>query len=358
MSSKKISKSSFRALPRRAFLKGAAAGTLGMTVGLPLLEGGLFAQESATKSRVVLVRHPSVVDAAGNVRIPLLRKMITRAMAEYTGKSVSKEIWGPFFSASRTVGLKLNTLGLSNIRKSSLTEHFSAVISVLADELKAAGCAEKDVIVWDRSEEELANAGLTVQKSPDKIRVLGVMGDRSSRGSEKIAGKYDPTYYPVGNKKVRLCRILTDQCDTLISVPLLKHHRLAGITGSLKSHFGSIDDPGQFHSTRCVSPGIPEINAIPVIRRKQKLIIADALMGLCHGGPWWDPRHVWPFGGIVVGTDPVAVDAVLLQIIDEERKTRDLQPIARSIRQLKLSEQLGLGTCDPTRIDLKKIELS
>jgi uncharacterized protein (DUF362 family) len=339
------------------FIKGAAVGGLGLAVGGPLAGTELLAREAVNKSRIVLVRHPRVVDAAGHVQAPILKEMIARAMDEFTGKTGAKEIWGPFLNTGRPVGLKLNTLGLSGIRKSTLTQHFSAVTSVVVDQLKAAGCAEKDLIIWDRSDEELANAGLTIQKNPGSLRVLGVIGDRSSRGDDQIAREYEPTYYPVGNKKVRLCRVLTDQFDTLISIPLLKHHRLAGITGALKSHFGSIDNPGQFHSSRCVNPGIPEINAIPLIRKKQKLIIADALMGLCDGGPWWNPRHVWPYGGIVVGTDPVAMDAVLLKIIDEERKTRDLQPIARSIRQLKLSEQLGLGTCDPARIDLKTIRL-
>ncbi len=342
-------------IPRRKFLKQATISTLGIAITHPLLNNRLFSQQIKKKSKVILVQHPQVIDASGKVQYPILKKMLTRAIIEFTEKTNLKEAWSKFITHGRPIGIKLNTLGLSSIKNSPLTDHYSAITSVLVDDLKQAGVDEKDLIIWDRSDQELVNAGLTVQKSPEKVRVMGV---KASRGSNETAEEFDPNYYPVGNKKVRLSRILTDQCNTLISIPILKHHQLAGITGSLKSHFGSIDNPGQFHSTRCVNPGIPELNAIPVIRKKQKLIIADCLLGLYHGGPWWNPRYVWPYGGIVVGTDPVAVDTILLNIMDEKRKSQNMVPIKQSIQQLKLSDKLGLGTCDTNQIDLKVIKLS
>ncbi len=342
-------------IPRRKFLKQATISAMGMIIAHPLWNNRVFSQQPMNKSKVILVRHPQVIDSSGTIQYPLLKKMLTRAIIEFTEKTNLKEAWSRFVTYGRPVGLKLNTLGLSNIRNTSLTNHYSAITSVLVDELKQAGSAEKELIIWDRSEQELENAGLTIQKSPRTVRVLGA---KVNRRSHETSDEYDPKYYSVGNKKVRISRILTDKCDTLISIPLLKHHQLAGITSSLKSHFGSIDNPRQFHSTRCVNPGIPELNTIPVIRKKQKLIVADCLLGLYHGGPWWNPRYVWPYGGIVVGTDPVAVDTILLNIMDEKRKSQNLIPIKQSIQQLKLSAKLGLGTCDPNRIDLKTIQLN
>jgi hypothetical protein len=342
-------------IPRRKFLKQATMSTLGLAITHPLFNNSLFSQETIKKSKVVLVLDPQVIDKSGKVQYPILKKMLKKAITELTGKTNLKDAWSQFIPLGRPIGIKLNTLGLTSIRNSPLTHHYSAITSVLVEDLKQAGIAEKDLIIWDRSEKELINAGLSVQKSLGKVRIFGVKS--SGRGPE-TADEYDPKYYPIGDKKVRLCRILTDQCDSLISIPILKHHQLAGITGSLKSHFGSIDNPGQFHSTRCVNPGIPELNTIPIIRKKQKLIIADCLLGLFHGGPWWNPKYIWPYGGIVVGTDPVAVDTVLLDIMDKKRISQKMVPLKQSVQQLKLSEKLGIGGCNPNQIDLKTIKLS
>lgn len=353
MVKKKNQINSTQTIDRRSFLKQATLGTLGLTFGQTIFKESLFARRG--KSKVVLVRHPKVIDMNGKVHIPLLKDMIARAMVEFTGKNNLKEAWSPFVPKARGIGIKLNTLGLSSIRNSPFTDHYSALTSVLVEHLKKTGVNDKDLIIWDRSDEELVNAGLTLQKAEGKMRVMGV---KSGRRGSSDNNEYHPSYHAVGDKKVRLCRLLTDNIDTLISIPILKHHQLAGITASLKSHFGSIDDPRQFHSTRCINPGIPELNAIPIIRKKQKLIIADCLMGLYHGGPWWNPKHIWPYGGIVIGSDPVAVDTVLLDIMDKKRKAQNLVSLKESVKQLTLSEKLGLGNSNPVNIDLKTIDLS
>jgi hypothetical protein len=41
----------------------------------------------------------------------------------------------------------------------------------------------------------------------------------------------------------------------------------------------------------------------------------DALYPLCDKGPWLDPRYQLPSNGLIPGTDPVAVEAVGLEII-------------------------------------------
>ncbi len=60
-------------------------------------------------------------------------------------------------------------------------------------------------------------------------------------------------------------------------------------------------------------------------------------------------------GTILVGTDPVAVDAVMLQMLDDERKAHDLPSVAPRARFLNLSEELGLGIADPDRIEVLSI---
>ena len=144
---------------------------------------------------------------------------------------------------------------------------------------------------------------------------------------------------------------------TMVNIPVLKDHGLAGITGSLKNHYGSIDNPREFHDNGCTGPGAPEINAIPVIRKKERLIVCDALLGVYNGGPRWRRAYVWPYGGVIVGTDPVAVDSVLLGILDEKRGSEEMERLGHRVRHVRVAEKLGLGTADPDNIQLVRKEL-
>ena len=72
------------------------------------------------------------------------------------------------------------------------------------------------------------------------------------------------------------------------------------------------------------------------------VIVVDALEAQYHRGPGGDPRYKWRFGGLVMGTDPVAVDTVCLHIINEKRRKESLEPII--VPYLEWGRQEGLGT--------------
>jgi uncharacterized Fe-S center protein len=71
-----------------------------------------------------------------------------------------------------------------------------------------------------------------------------------------------------------------------------------------------------------------------------------------EGGPRWNRRFIRPFGGLLVGTDPVAVDAVAVGLMDELRKAEGMEPLAPRVPHIGLAEQLGLGRSKPADIDL------
>jgi uncharacterized protein (DUF362 family) len=161
----------------------------------------------------------------------------------------------------------------------------------------------------------------------------------------------------VGKSSSRVCSILADQCTSLINIPVPKTHGGSTFTGSLKNHYGTIDNPSELHPNSCTNPGIPEVNTIPMIRDKQKLIICDAMLVAIEGGPRWNRRFTKSYGGILVGTDPVAIDTIALKILDEKRAEDGMDPIAPHARHIPLSAELGLGTDNPDNIELLKLEL-
>jgi uncharacterized protein (DUF362 family) len=339
---------------RRHFLKHSALTAFGLAAAgkfSPAFERLLPEVSPTKKSKVVLVRHSKVVDADGRVQGPLLQEILDRALIEFSGRSSVADAWRQFVSPEDVVGLKINTLGLTGVRGTEFTGHFSAFNEAVASGLRRAGVKDKNMIVWDRSEEEMTEAGLTIQKDPGAMRLM------ANKVGRRDPGDYAPKAYPVGGLSSRVSRILADDCTALINIPVPKTHGNSVFTCSLKNHYGSIDNPSRMHANACCDPGIAEVNAIPIIKEKQKLVVSDALLLVIERGPRWDPRFIRAYGGVIVGTDPVAVDAVALKILDDKRAADGLDRIAPRVPHLVLAEKLGLGKSRLEDIDLVELDL-
>jgi len=77
-------------------------------------------------------------------------------------------------------------------------------------------------------------------------------------------------------------------------------------------------------------------------------------MGLYDGGPRWSPESMWAYGGIILGTDPVAVDAVMLEIINQKRNEQGLEPV-ETATHIALSGEANLGNHSMDMIELEEM---
>ena len=347
-----------RSISRRKFVRRSAMGAVGLALADGLLTRTALPAQPARSpirdlSRVVLVRDSRVIDSSGKVQQPLLQEMLDRALTTLTGKRTIGDAWGAFVKPGEIIGLKLNANSVSQLRGSDLTLHFPAVTSAVLTGLEKAGMAEENVVRWERSDEEVASTGLAIQKDSGALRVLGTRVSRRGSGGPGFSSES----FAVGGRSSRVSRIAAEMCSVLINIPVLKDHGLTGITGAMKNHYGSIDNPQQYHGSNGTNPGVAEVNAIPVIRERQRLVLFDALLGVYSGGPRWQRQYVWPYGGILVGTDPVATDAVALRILDEKRRAEGIGSLAPRAAFLDAAEALGLGTRDPDLIELVEITL-
>jgi hypothetical protein len=62
-----------------------------------------------------------------------------------------------------------------------------------------------------------------------------------------------------------------------------------------------------------------------LIRKRETLILGDLNRIQAAGGPSFKSAWTVPYGGVIAGRDPVAVDAVALNILEEARR-RIAQP--------------------------------
>jgi uncharacterized protein (DUF362 family) len=84
--------------------------------------------------------------------------------------------------------------------------------------------------------------------------------------------------------------------------------------------------------------------------------VVDGLVAQCHGGPAHSPRWAWPWGGLLVSRDPVALDRVVQEVVEERRRELGLPSLAaegREPRWLATAARLGLGEAARDRITVE-----
>ncbi len=104
--------------------------------------------------------------------------------------------------------------------------------------------------------------------------------------------------------------------DLLVSMPKLKTHHWAGVTLSMKNMFGIV--PGSVYGwpknalhLAGIGNSILDINA--TLTRMDRFAIVDGIVGMDGNGPiQGEPR---PAGVVVMGADPVAVDATCCRLM-------------------------------------------
>jgi len=72
----------------------------------------------------------------------------------------------------------------------------------------------------------------------------------------------------------------------------------------------------------------------------------------------YNKKYTWEYKGLLVGFDPVAVDSVGIQILQEKRREyfEEDRPIKPPVKHIFLADtRHNIGTADPGRIDLIKL---
>jgi len=318
-----------RRITRRQFLASAAGAA---SAGLLASATRSSWAEEPPEATVVRVRRPDVF-AGGDIPQDVVTDMVHAAVGTLAGRDDPAAAWATFVKPDDVVGIKINCLF-----GSGASTHPEVVNAIIAG-CRAAGVPDDHIIVWDRTSADLAKAGYPINRDGPGVKFYGTDGDYEEQ----------PTH--IGVFRGRVSNILTRTITALINVPILKTHSLSGITMSLKNHYGSFHNPGDFHDGNC-DPAMSDINSIPAIREKTQLIVADALFPIAEGGPQARPAFTWPYGAVLAATDTVAVDYVGLQILEGRRRELGLPPIGRAARHIATAAARGLGTNDPSRIRL------
>lgn len=290
------------------------------------------------KARVIVVKSARAWTPAGDPDPAVVTRMFDRGFALLGGGGPGPEAASSLFRPGDRVGIKINTIGGRAI--STRPE----VALALAGRLAAAGLAEKDLFIWDRTTRELREAGYSPNAGRSGVRVFGTDTDGVGYGPDLVA------HLGVGSL---FSRILTEFATASISLAILKDHGLAGVTAGMKNYFGAIHNPNKYHDSHC-DPHVAEVFDAPPVRARHRLTILDALVVQFHKGPSYHARWAGKYGGFVLSLDPVAADRVGWTIIERLRAGAGLPTLedeGRAPGYLRTAERMGLGVADPAAIE-------
>jgi len=246
--------------------------------------------------------------------------------------------WQRLFCPDDTVAIKINGMAPGNLSPRQ------ELVWAIAAGLAAAGVRDGRIIIWERTTRELERCGFPRQTGPDAVRVYGT---DSLRG-----GGYGGQIESCGAVGSFVSEVLTRHATALINVGVLKDHDLAGVSAGMKNLYGAIHNPNRYHDRAC-DPYVAEVTALPSVRTRLRLTVIDAVLAQAQGGPAYAPAWVWPCDRLIVGVDPVAVDQVAWNLIEDERAGRGLPRLAEDHREptwIDTAARMGLGRREALRV--------
>jgi uncharacterized protein (DUF362 family) len=290
-------------------------------------------------SKVVLIRGKGVLTGGRDIDQKKLLSMYKLGIQTLMDKQSPKDGLRLIFKSSDKVGIKINTI--SGRKLSSLPEVSFSLARLLQD----SEIQQKNIIIWDRTNRELTEAGYSLNLNRNGIKVFGT--DTKGIG-------YDSQLTSHLNIGSLFSSIQSNKITASISLAVLKDHGMAGVTAGMKNYFGAIHNPNKYHDFNC-NPFVAELFETKPIKRKHKLTILDSLIVQYHRGPSYHARWAEKYEALILSLDPVAADYVGWQVIEKLRARKGLPSLKEEKRApvyLKTAEKMGLGKATTEEIQI------
>ncbi len=295
--------------------------------------------KSVPKSRVVIVRAAAPARRPSEMDPKTIDRMYGLGMRLLTGQSAPSEAVRSIFSPSDRVGIKINAIAAPELSTGpGVSLPFARLLSPI-------GIPPKNILVWDRTNRELTDAGYKLNLGAGAFQVYGTDTSGAGYSGEPLQHRGIASLFS---------SILTDRLTASVSLAILKDHGMAGVTGGMKNYFGAIHNPNKYHDDHC-DPFVADLSDSPPIKSRHRLTVLDALLVQFHRGPSYNPRWAEPAGAMVFSLDPVAADAVGRRMIEKLRAAKGLPTLEEEGRPplyIASAEKLGLGRAAETDIEL------
>ncbi len=392
-------------LERRDFLKIGGGSLLG--AGLLLGKPPLFGQEAArveppakpktnidealaaprTKyslpglfpGKVVAVKDAQAMNETG-VNAKVVSSMFEKGIQGLTGQPMATS-FKLFFDKNDIVGIKVNPVGAGLI--ATRLEVVDAIIAWL----RRGGLPAKNIVIWDRFDYMLADAGFTAARYPGiGIEGLQTMDEAAAEGksqddsrwldkdghhvSEKnfdldayyfadIEAPQDKPYlnqHVFNGKYSYFGKLLTKKLTKIINVPVFKNTGNGVSMATKNLGYGAVCNTNRLHKPLFFDV-CTEVLAFPVLRDKLVLNVTDGLRAQYDGGPGPLAQATWFLNTLYFASDPFALDLTCHNLLVEKRKEMQVavNEHPKYSEYLRYAQRLGLGIADPARIAFSQV---
>jgi hypothetical protein len=332
--------------------------------------------------QVVAVASERSVDAESNAtNADVVREMMAQGMQALTGAATADAAWRRFFEPSDVVAIKVNCGGYPYC----ISDY--DIVAETVRQLMNLGIPLERVYLYERFQNQLTECDYG-RRLPAGLAI--VAAERANQYTESSG--YDPATYVeadlFGEEDTRsnMMRLVTQRVTKIINIPNVKDHGATGATGCLKNiAYGSFSNVARTHSRgrSHTYSFVGTLASVEPLRSRTVLQIMDGLRGVWHGGPFARTRrYLFYPKKIFFGTDPVAIDRLLVDIIDDKRKAegaisirdrnpaslrmddtraRDADPnvniLIREPGHVDFAATLGLGVADLSKIRVRNIQV-
>jgi len=283
------------AITRRDFLRGTA----GLFAGVALGSSCSLEARAEQRPKVVLIRHADAVASDGSFNGDVIQSMLDEAVKVLLGENEPMQAWQKLFKKSDVVGIKSNSWNRLPTPKE--------VENAIHRRLKDIGIPEEKIAIDDR----------------------GALNN------------------PIFMKST-----------ALVNTRPVRTHHWSGVGTCIKNYIQFVPEPSAYHPEACSDLG--KIWTLPIVKGKTRLNVLCALTPQFYGrgASFFDKRYVWPYKGLIVGIDPVAVDAFGAELLKRKRiaffgedRALDVLPIHIAVADKKYH----LGVSDLSRVELVKL---
>ena len=284
-----------RIITRRDFLRGTVYSALGAALG-STIDKEVRAED---KVKVVLIRDENAIDQKSDINPKIIQKMLDEGVCELLGEENPIQAWKKLIKPNDIVGIKSNSwFNLPTPKE---------------------------------LEEAIEQRVLDVGVSKNKISI-------DDRGL--------------------LSNPIFKSSTALINVRPLRTHHWSGVGGCLKNYIMFVASPWAYHGDGC-SP-LASIWNQPLVKGKTRLNILSLIRTQFYnrGAHHFDRRFISEYKGLLIGKDPVALDAVGARLLQLQRiahfgEDRPLDTTPKHI--FAADEKYKLGVSDLRRIDVVKL---
>jgi hypothetical protein len=280
---------------RRDFLRGTVYTALASSLGSSL-QNEVRAQE---RVKVVLIRNEKVTDPQGRINPEILQQMLDLGVRQLLGEENPIQAWKKLIKPTDIVGIKSNAWGPLPTP--------AELEDVIQQRVLDMGVPKRNISIDDR----------------------GVLDNKVFQSS-----------------------------TALINVHPLRTHFWSGVGGCIKNYIMFTRTPWLYHTESC-SP-LASIWSKRIVKGKTRLNILSVIRTQfwSRGAHHFDRRYVSEYKGLLIGKDPVALDAVGARLLQLQRVAHfgEDRPIDTQPKHIFVADQkYKLGVSDLNRIEIVKV---